>query len=163
MHLLRLDEVPIGERDRVFRHSPARALFAALAALCAAGGFFLFGWQHGSVLAYYLAGLTLLGLLVMRGIVLARFQPSNWLVRLSAAGLYVQFRSYLNYHLLREEPTVVFIRHEEIRSVRLVRQRRDIPDMDSERSQVNNASAQRRRLVEIDLTADSSLLAQALA
>src|SRR5262245_44261192 len=110
MRLLRLDEVPTGERDRVFRHSSARALFAALAALCAAGGFFLFGWQRGSVLAYYLAGLTLLGLLVMRHFVLARFQPSNWLVRLCDAGLFVHFRSYLNYHLPQADPTVVFIR-----------------------------------------------------
>jgi len=99
----------------------------------------------------------------MRGIVLARFQPTNWLVRLSDAGLYVQFRSYLNYHLLREEPTVVFIRHEEIRSVRLVRQRRAIPNMDGARTQLDSVSEQRGRLVEIDLAADSSLLAQALA
>jgi len=163
MRLLRLDEVPTGERDRVFRHSPARALFAALAALCAAGGFFLFGWQHGSVLAYYLAGVTLLGPLVMRGIVLARFQPSNWLVRLCDAGLFVHFRSYLNYHLPQEDPTVVFIPHEEIRSVRLVRQRRAIPNMDGARTQLDSVSEQRGRLVEIDLAADSSLLAQALA
>jgi hypothetical protein len=163
MRLLRLDEVPIGERDRVFRHSPARALFAALTAICASAVFILLGWQGGSVLAYYLAAITLLGLLLMRRLIVARFQPSNWLVRLSDAGLYVQFRSYLNYHLPKEDPTVVFIPHEEIRSVRLVRQRRDIPDMDGARSQLNSVSAQRRSLVEINLAADSSLLARALA
>src|SRR5262245_44261193 len=52
--------------------------------------------------------------------------------------------------------------HEEIRSVRLVRQRRAIPNMDGARTQLDSVSEQRGRLVEIDLAADSSLLAQAL-
>ena len=163
VRLLRLDEVPIDECDRAFRHSPARGLFAAITAICASGVFILLGWQRGNILAYYLGAITLLGLLMTRRLIVARFQPTNWLVRLSDAGLFVHFRSYLNYHLPREEPTVVFVPHEEIRSVRLVRQRRDIPDMDGARSQLNSVSEQRRRLVEIHLAADSSLLARALA
>jgi hypothetical protein len=161
MRLLRLDEVPIS--DRVFRYSPARGLFAALAAICTGGGLILLGWQRGSILAYYLSGVTLLGLLVMRRFIFARFQPSNWLIRLSDDGLFVHFRSYLNYHLSEDDLTVVFIPHKEIRSLRLVRQHRDIPEMDGARSRLNSVSEQRRRLVELDLAADSSPLAQALA
>jgi hypothetical protein len=96
----------------------------------------------------------------MRRLVLARFRASNWLLRTSDAGLFVQFRSYLNYHFPREDPTVVFIPYHEIRSARLVRERREIPDTDSRSGQ--STSVQFRRFVELELAGDSAPLARAL-
>jgi len=157
MQLMRLAEVPTSKRDRVFRYSLVRALFAAFAVLCASGGLLLLGWHQQSGLAYYIAGVLLLGLVLMRRFILARFPPSNWLARMNDEGVFVQFRSYLNYHFPAEDLTVVFIPYPEIRSVRLVRQRRAILDWDETQTQ------QRRRLVEFELAGDSAPLAPALA
>src|SRR5947208_8295896 len=156
MQLMRLAEVSTSQRDRVFRYSLVRALFAAFAVLCASAGLLLLGWHQRSRLAYYIAGVLLLGLVLMCRFILARFQPSNWLARMSDEGVFVQFRSYLNYHFPREDLTVVFIPYSEIRSVRLVRQRRAILDWDETQTQ------QRRRLVEFELAGDSAPLAPAL-
>lgn len=163
MRLLRLAEVPTSKRDRVFRYSPVRALFVTFAMLCAIGGLVLLGWRQRSSLAYYIAGVLLLGLVLMRRFILARFRSSDWLARMSDEGLFVQFRSYLNYHFPGDAFTVVFIPFPEIRSVRMLRQRRDIPDRDQMPAQVDRVSEQRRRLVEVELTGDSAPLAQALA
>ena len=157
MQLMRLAEVSTSQRDRVFRYSLVRALFAAFAVPCASGGLLLLGWHQRSRLAYYIAGVLLLGLVLMRRFILARFQPSNWLARMNDEGIFVQFRSYLNYHFPAEDLTVVFIPYPEIRSVRLVRQRRAILDWDETQTQ------QRRRLVEFELAGDSAPLAPALA
>jgi hypothetical protein len=105
----------------------------------------------------------LLGLIVMHKFVLARFRPSNWLVRMSDAGLFLQFRSYLNHHFPEEDLTVVFIPYREIRSARLVRESRDIPYRDLESPRVERTSEQRRRLVEFELAGDLAPLTQALA
>lgn len=161
MQLMRLAEVPVRERDRVFRYSPARALCAAFAAICASGGLVVIGWQRQSGLAYYLAGVLVLALLLLRRLILARLRPSNWLVRMSDEGLFVQFRSYLNYHFPEEACTVVFIPYSDIRSARLVRERREIPDWD-ERGR-RSVSAQSRSLVECELAGESAPLAHALA
>jgi hypothetical protein len=163
MRLLRLADVPTGERDRVFRYSRAWALVVACAVIGAAGALTVLGWRARSGLAYYIAGVLLLGLVVLRRLILARFRPSNWLVRMSDEGLLVQFRSYLNYHFAATDPTVVFIPYREIDSVRLVRQRRDIPYRDEPGTQVARVSQQRRRLVELALTGDTAPLVQALA
>ena len=106
---LRLAEVPATARDQVFRSSPARALVAAVAAICASALLVLLGWRLHSVLAYYLAGVLFLGVVVLQTFVLARFRPSNWLVRSNDEGLFVQFRSYLNYRFPIKDLTVVFI------------------------------------------------------
>lgn len=107
-------------------------------------------------LAYYISGVLLLGLLLMSRFLLARLRPSNWLVRMRADGLLIQFRSYLNYHLPAGDPTVVFIPYEFIRSARLLRERTKIPDH-------NGASMQTRRLVELELAGDLTPLSKALA
>jgi len=163
MQLMRLAEVPASPRDRVFRYSPGRALFAAFAVICASAGLVLIGWRQGSGWAYYVAGVLLLGLALLHKFVLARFRPSNWLVRMSDAGLFVQFRSYLNHHFPEEDLTVVFIPYGEIRSARLVRESRDIPYRDLESPRVERTSEQRRRLVEFELAGDLAPLTQALA
>ncbi len=161
MQLMQLATAPRSTRDRVFRYSPARALCVAFTVICVSGGLVLAGRERQSGLAYYVAGMLVLGLLLMRRMVLARLRPSNWLVRMSDEGLFVQFRSYLNYHFPSEDPTVVFIPYQEIRSARLVRQRREIPYTDL--GQVRRVSVESRWLVECELSADSAPLAQALA
>lgn len=161
MQFMRLAEVPSTPRDRVFRYSPARALLAAFAVTAVSGGLVWVGWQRQSGLAYYLAGVLLLGLVVLQTFIRARFRPSNWLVRMSDGGVFVQFRSYLNYRFPGEDVTVVFIPYREIRSVRLVRERRDIPGSDERGRQA--VSRQSRCLVEFELTGDLAPLVQALA
>jgi hypothetical protein len=163
MQLIRLADVPIDQHDRVFRYSPVRALFVTLSIICASGGLALFGWIQQSGLAYYVAGVLVLSLAVMSKFVLARFQPSNWLVRLNDQGMFLQFRSYLNHHFPAHDLTVVFIPYHEIRSVRLVHERSNIPYRDLDRPLAERSYEQRRRLVEIELAGDSAPLAQALA
>jgi hypothetical protein len=110
--LMRLTEVPIRASDRVFRHSPARALVVAVSMLCASAGLAWFG----SGLAYYVAAVLVVSLLVMHKLVLARLRPSNWLARMNNEGLFLHFRSYLNHHFPATDLTVVFIPYAEIRS-----------------------------------------------
>jgi hypothetical protein len=158
MLLMRSADVPLNERDRVFRYSPTRALIATFVTICTGGGLALLGWQRGSGLAYYLAGVLVVGLFLLRRFIVARFLRSNWLVRMSDDGLFIQFRSYLNYHFPPEDPTVVFVPHREIRSVRLVRERRNLPDQRGAGS-----SMRFRRMVEFELAGESGPLARALA
>jgi hypothetical protein len=163
MQFMRLADVPIDQHDRVFRYSPVRALLVASSIICASGGLALFGWRQQAGLAYYVAGVLLLGLVVMSKFVLARFQPSNWLVRLNDQGMFLQFRSYLNHHFPAHDLTVVFIPYHEIRTVRLVHERSNIPYRDLDRPLAESSYEQRRRLVELELPGDSAPLAQALA
>jgi hypothetical protein len=162
MQFMRLADIPIGQDDRVFRYSPVRALFVAFSIICASGGLALFGWNQQNGLAYYAAGVLLLGLIVMHKFIRARFQPSNWLMRLNDQGMFLQFRSYLNHHFPAHDLTVVFIPYHEIRSVRLVHERSNIPYRDLDRPLAERSSVQRRRLVELELTGDLAPLAQAL-
>ena len=79
---MRLGDVPKSERDRVFRYSPARAASFSLVAFLAVAALLWFGLGRRSGLAVYLAAAIVVGMLVMRRFILARFQPSNWLVRM---------------------------------------------------------------------------------
>jgi len=155
---LRLAEVPATARDQVFRSSPTSALVAAVAAICASAVLVLLGWRLRSVVAYYLAGVLFLGVVVLQTFVLARFRPSNWFVRSNDEGLFVQFRSYLNYRFPIEDLTVVFIPYHEILSARLVLGRRTIPD-----GETKSGVLQKFRMVELDLTGDVAPLATAIA
>ena len=60
----------------------------------------------------------LMGCGLMRRFVSARFRPSNWLVRMNDTGLFIQFRSYLNYHLPTNDLTIVFVGYTELRLAR---------------------------------------------
>ena len=161
MRLLRLAEVPVTDRDTVYRASPARALTFALLGAATGGALLWAGWYAHSWLPAYIAGVIFLFLLLFRRLVTARFRPSNWLVRLADQGAYVQFRSHLNFHFPAGDQTVVFLPYNEIRAARLVRERRSIPTRDAgDRS--GSVTEQRRRLVELDQAADTKELAQAL-
>jgi hypothetical protein len=163
MRLLRLADVPTYERDRVFRYSAARALFATCAVIVVSGGLFVLGWYERSVLAYYVGAVLLLGLLILRRFVVARFRSSNWLVRMGDAGVFVQFRSYLNYRFPVDDPTVVLFRDGDIRSARVVNARRDIPQPDDPPAQVDRVTRVSQRLVEFELAVDAAPLTAALA
>jgi hypothetical protein len=161
MRLLRASEVPWQDRETVYRHSPARAALVALA-LAAAG--LVLAWllsRDGSVLGFYVAALALLALVVLRRLVLAPLRGENWLVRQRDDGLYVHFRSYLNYHFPAGDTTVVHIPYSEIRSARQVRERMRVPSREGP-AQSRTLDERRRRLVELELNADTAALAKAL-
>jgi hypothetical protein len=159
MQLMPLAKVPIRKSDLVFRNSPARALFVAFCIIIASVALV---WL-GSGLAYYVAGLLVLSLLVMHKFILARFRPSNWLARMNDEGLYLQYRSFLNHHFPENDPTVVFLPYAEIRCARLVDERSVIPYRDLDQPLAEKSTERRRRLVELDLAGDASALEKALA
>ncbi len=162
MRVLRLADVPCTERDRVFRASPGRALAGSLFAVLAGIALAWLSWRSRFWLPAWLTGLTFLFLLLFRRLVTARFRPSNWLVRVADQGVYVQFRSHLNWHFPPDDLTVAFLPFGEIRAARLVRQRRTVPDWGTGSGGLESASEQRRRLVELDLSGDTTELAAAL-
>src|SRR5882724_7751771 len=158
MHLLRLSEVEIGVNDRVFRHARLRALLLWLAAFCGDAAMFFSAvtgkWKPG----YIFGPALLLFLLLFLRFVTSRFLPSNWLVRANETGLFAQYRSYLNYQLPADEPSVVFIAYGEIASARLVRERLRAPDP----SRQGGTQTQFLRYIELELSGDTAPVADAL-
>jgi DNA-binding Lrp family transcriptional regulator len=154
--MMRAAEVSVISRDRLFRNSTARASLLVITILAVCVALVIFHWPRPRA-AYYISGAILLGLLLMRRFILARFRPSNWLVKLTEDGVFLKFRSYLNYHLPAENLTVVFIPHQDIRSARLVRERSQTRDMEG------GTAERTRRLVELELGVDPGPLAAALA
>jgi hypothetical protein len=158
MLILRLNEVPVGPNDRVFRHARIRALVVWLAAfgvdVAMIRGAWLGTWKAGYVFGPFL----LLFLLLTLRFVTARFHPSNWLVRGNESGVYVQYRSYLNFHLRADEPTVLFLSFGEIASARLIRERLRTPDP----MHKNTTQTQFLRHIELELSGDTSALENAL-
>ena len=148
-------------RVEVFRYSVHR-LFTGIAISTAASVALIaaiFQRSHGW--AYYVAALVGIGLLFTRGFVRARLRrPTNWLVVMDDHGLFVNIRSYLNYHLSPDDRTVVFVPYGEIRSARAVRERTEIPDPES---RAGATMERRRNLVALELFADSSELRGAIA
>jgi hypothetical protein len=99
--------------------------------------------------------------LIFQRLVTARFLSSNWLIRMTDHGLFVKLRSYLNHRFPEQDPTVVFLPYSEIRSVRLVKERRELPDRDE--GNQSSRTIKTRRLIELELAGDSTQLAEALA
>lgn len=160
MRLMRLAEVPITERDKVFGYSRGRALIGTALLLTAITVMVVFSRSNRFWLGYYIAAVTLLAVFIFRKLVTARFRPANWLVRLTDDGLYIQLRSYLNHHFPQEDLTVVFIPHGEVRSARLVRQERLLPDRSE--SGASTMISRTQALVELELAGDTQDLAEAL-
>ena len=158
MHLLRLSEVEIGLNDRVFRHARLRALLFWLAAFCGDAAMFFSAvtgkWKPG----YIFGPALLLFLLLFLRFVTPRFHPSNWLVRANESGLFAQYRSYLNYQLPANEPSVVFISYGEIAAARLIRERVHTPDP----AHSGSTQTQFLRYIELELAGDTAPLASAL-
>ncbi len=157
MRLLRLSEVHPTSDGRVFRYSLARAVALALILVCIGATLVLAGRNRSAYyIAYYVSAVLFLGILLMRRFLLARLRPSNWLAWLAIDGVFIQFRSYLNYHLPAEDFTVLFIPYREIRSARSVRESTKIQDQDG-------VSLDTRHLIELELAGDMAPLSQALA
>ena len=159
MQLIRLQDAPSGRNDRVYRYSRTHATiayglwFGGCVALVVAGA-----RQHAYVLEFA-AALLGIGLLLARRFLVARFRDSNWLVRADENGLYVQFRSYLNYHFSPNDQSVVFIPYRDIRVARAVRERRELPELSRNDRTV---SIQTLQLVELELTCDTTSFRAAL-
>ena len=158
MRLLRLRDVEIGPNDRVFRHSRLLALTVWLAGLAAAVAMIFHAYTAKWFPGYIFGPFLLLFLLLTIGFVTARFHPSNWLVRTNQTGMYVQYRSYLNYELPADDPSVVFLSYGEIASARLIHEHVDTPDI----SRQNTTQRQYLRYVELELPGDTKALASAL-
>lgn len=160
MDLLRLQDVQIDPRDRVFRHARIRALIVWLAFFAAISTLFFKAYTDPKWKPGYLSGsFFLLFLLFSLRFVTARFHPSNWLVRMSGAGLYVQYRSYLNYNLPADEPSVVFLSFGEITSARLIKERVEKPDP----AKPGATQTQYLRYVELELSGETAALVTAVS
>jgi hypothetical protein len=158
MRLLCLQDVAIGSSDRVFRHSPVRALIVWLAGFAATAALFFNAYARKWPPGYIFGPFLLLFLLLTLRMVTARFHSSNWLVRMNETGIYVQYRSYLNYELPPEDPCVVFLSLGEIASARLVKERVESPDP----AKPGATQTQYLRYVELELSGDTDPLADAL-
>jgi len=158
MRLLRLRDVEIGSNDRIFRHSRVRAIVTYVVGLVGTGWLFLYAFTRGWKIGYLFGGGLLLCLAFAVRLLTARFRQSNWLVRATDTGLYVQYRSYLNYQLPSDEPSVVFISYGEIASARLVRERVKTPDP----AEQGATQTKTLRYVELELSRHAEPLANAL-
>ena len=158
MRLLRLGDVEIGPNDRVFRHPRLLALILWLAGFAGVAAMFFNAYTGNFKPGYIFGPFLLLFLLLTLRFVTARFHPSNWLARTTETGLYVQYRSYLNYQLPADDPSVVFISYGEIASARLVHERVETPDA----MRQNTTQTQHLRYIELELTGDTTALANAL-
>jgi hypothetical protein len=157
MRLLRLQDVEMGSNDRVFRHSRLRALVVWLAGFAAVSALFFRAFTAKWLPGYFFGSFLLLFLLLMLKLLTARFHPSNWLARMNDMGIYIQYRSYLNYQL-PDDPSVVFLSLGEIASARLVKERVDKPDS----MKPGATETQYLRYVELELSGDTAPLADAL-
>lgn len=157
MRLLRLSDVEIRPTDRVYRYSRWHAVLIAMAALGAAAWAAFHAYTAAWKPGYYIAVAILLFLELMRRFVTARFRSSNWLARMNDEGVFIQFRSYLNYHLPADDLTVVFISYGEIRSARLIKERVTVPD-----PQERGTETQFLRYIELELAGDVAALTEAL-
>jgi hypothetical protein len=158
MRLLRLQDIEIGLHDRVFRHARLLALIVWLAGFAATTALFFHGYTRKWPPGYIFGSFLLLFLLLTLKMVTARFHPSNWLVRMNETGIYVQYRSYLNYRLPADDPSVVFVSFGEISSARLVKERVETADP----AKPGGTQTQYLRYVELELSGDTAPLAKAL-
>jgi len=156
MRLLRLSDVETSSRDRIFYYSRTHVLLIVFVVVGASAWLLFRAFTTHWKLGYYLAAVILLFLWLMQRFITARFRPSNWLVRMTDLGLFIKFRSYLNFHLPAEDLTVVFLPYQEIRAARLIRERAQVSDAQG------RTSTEFRRYIELELVGDTGPLADAL-
>ncbi|HEX9264070.1 MAG TPA: hypothetical protein VF977_06850 [Candidatus Binatia bacterium] len=160
MELMRAAEVPSGPQDRNFYYSRFQALGGALMLLAIAVGLTVFARLNGVWPAYFVAVFTVVCLLIYQKVVTARFRPTNWLVRMTDGGLFIKFRSYLNFGFPDQDLTVAFIPYSDIRSARYVKERQELPSQDG---QARGAPTVRtRRFIDLELAVNLEPLATAL-
>ena len=141
MKFYKLDDIVAQSGDRVFKVSPvgkgiALVVLAALGlgslGLAVAGG-----WHSGSgdrddvnlpaPLFYLLAGVILIFGLFAWQAFRASLQPSNWLLRCTASGVIIHFRSYLNWRFPPGDVAAVGFDYGEIAWARTVKEKRIMP------------------------------------
>jgi hypothetical protein len=159
MRLLRLHDVEIGPNDRVFRHSRTLGLILWLVEIAGMLASFYYAYTAKFFIGYFFGVLLLLFVLGTKRYVTARFHPSNWLVRMNDAGMYIQYRSYLNYELPPDDPSVVFLSFGEIASARLLKERVEVPDP----AKPGQTSTQFLRYVELEIPGNTAPLVSALS
>jgi hypothetical protein len=157
MRLLRLQGIEIGPNDRVFRHPRLPALMVWLAGFGVTMTLFFKAYTEKFLFGYIFGSGLLLFLLLFVRMVTARFHPSNWLVRMNETGIYVQYRSYLNYQLPPDDPSVVFLSFGEIASARLIKERVETPDPAK-----GGTQTQYLRHIELELSGNIAPLSEAL-
>lgn len=79
------------------------------------------GWALASPVLAVVVGLWFLIISGSRSTVLACFRSTNWVIKVALTGVYVQFRSHLNYHFPGDDATVVFVPFSEIDAVQRTR------------------------------------------
>lgn len=156
MRLLRLADVETSPGDRVFCYSRTTALVSAFVVIAASAGLLYHAYSARWNFGYYFAAVILLFLVLMHRLITARFRSSNWLVRMNDFGAFIQFRSYLNYHLPADDLTVAFITFQEILSARLVRERARVSDAQGK------TATQILRYIELELAGNLEPLSKAL-
>jgi len=140
MEFFRLDEVPMGPGERVYRYGWVGTVIGSLAlgvagAMCIA--FPTFGWLTGQRAAWAVAwmvpsGLCLLWLArtVIRSAGPCVDQRTNWLMRRTPNGLVLKFRSPYNAHLPADDVVAVRIGYAEIAWARKTTEARIVPSGD---------------------------------
>ncbi len=122
-------------------------------------GLLVFAWLKSVWPAYFVAVVIFLCLLIFHQLILARFRPSNWLLRLNDEGMFVKFRSYLNDRFPQYDLTVAFLRFSEIRSAKFVREKQELDDSRGRAG----TTTKTRRYVEFEVDCDCRQLAEELA
>ena len=158
MQLLRLNDVPVSQRDLVFAYSRVSAISGALVLFVAAAGLIVFARLKGAWPAYWVAAFMILVVLIYQKVIIARFHPTNWLVRMTDNGLFIKFRSYLNDHFDAQDFVVLFLPFSELRSARMVKERQEVPD----RSTRSSTTTTTKRILELELAGKTVELAIAL-
>lgn len=158
MQILRLNDVASSQRDLVFTYSRLHAIGGALVPFAAAVGLIVFARLKGAWPAYWIAAFMLLCLLLYQKVITARFHAANWLVRMNDDGLFVKFRSYLNDHFDAQDFVVLFLPFSELRSARMVKERKKVPDQNP-RSRTTTTT---KRILELELAGKTVELAVAL-
>ncbi|MBI5433762.1 MAG: hypothetical protein HZA52_13100 [Planctomycetes bacterium] len=139
MRLLQPDQVASDAVERTFRHSPIGALVmsafftAPLIAIVWNWASFAHAASEVPWPAWLLLGpLALLAIAIewlclsaSREVVHTAFLPSNWLVKTTRDGLYLQLRSYQNHHFALDAPTIAYFAFDELAGVRLVKETYD--------------------------------------
>jgi hypothetical protein len=159
MQLMRLTDVPLTGRERIFYHSRFGAVAGGLLVLAVVFGLIVLGWVKSAWPAYLSAIGIFLCFLIFHQLILARFRPSNWLLRLNNDRMLIQFRSYLNDRFPQSDLTVVFLPLSEIRSAKLVREKQQLKDYRGDAG----TTTKRREYIELEVSSDCRQLTEELA
>jgi len=157
MQLMREQAVPAKNNARVYRYAPWTVVLVYVLLVAVAAGMFEVGVRKHVFFMKFIGVLFGCFMLLGRRFLTARFRESNWLLRTDENGVYLKFRSFLNYHFPPDDLTVVFFPYREIRTAHRTRERRQNGMIGD-----NRRSVQTVTLVEVELTCDVTTLRTAV-